>query len=184
MRVPFGLKNAPPAFQRFMNRALGDYKGQICEPYLDDVLAHSVSFDQHVEDLEKILMRLREHGIKLRAEKCVFAKTEVRYLGRLISGKGYRPDPQDTQALEKFRSAPKNIGELRSLLGFLGYFRSYVKDFSQKVKPLYDLLKGKVTRKVGKGKKVEKSGQQYNSREKVVWGQLEQKVLDEMIDCL
>ena len=184
VRVPFGLKNAPPAFQRFMNRALGDYKGQICEPYLDDVLAHSVSFDQHVEDLEKILMRLHEHGIKLHAEKCVFAKTEVRYLGRLISGKGYRPDPQDTQALEKFRSAPKNIGELRSLLGFLGYFRSYVKDFSQKVKPLYDLLKGKVTRKVGRGKKLEKSGQQYNSREKVVWGQHEQKVLDEMIDYL
>ena len=167
IRIPFGLRNAPPAFQRFINRALGNYKGDICEPYLDDVLCHSKTFDQHLVDLEKVLMRLREHGVKLRAEKCEFGKREVRYLGRLISGKGYRPDPKDTQALEKFRTPPSNIGELRSLLGFLGYFRCYVKDFSQKVKPLYDLLKGKVTRKAGKGKKPEKAGQQYNSRERI-----------------
>ena len=186
VRIPFGLRNAPPAFQRFMNRVLGDFKGEMCEPYLDDVLCHSASFDQHLEDLEKVLTRLRKHGVKLRAEKCVFAKKEVRYLGRLISGKGYRPDPKDTQALDKFRTPPTNIGELRSLLGFLGYFRSYVKDFSQKVKPLYDLLKGKVTRKSGKGKgkKVEKSGQQYNSREKIEWGEVEQGVLNAMIDYL
>ena len=133
-----------------------------------------------MEDLEKVLMRLREHGIKLRAEKCVFGKREVRYLGRLISGEGYRPDPEDMKALEKFRSPPTNIGELRSLLGFLGYFRCYVKDFSQKVKPMYDLLKGKVTGKVGKGKKGEKPGQKYNSREKIEWGEVQQKVLDEM----
>ena len=181
IRIPFGLRNAPPAFQRFINRALGDYKGDICEPYLDDVLCHSKTFDQHLVDLEKVLMRLREHGVKLRAEKCEFGKREVRYLGRLISGKGYRPDPKDTQALEKFRTPPSNIGELRSLLGFLGYFRCYVKDFSQKVKPLYDLLKGKVTRKAEKGKK---AGQQYNSRERIEWGDVQQVVLDEMIDYL
>ena len=147
LRIPFGLRNAPPAFQRFMNRILGDMKGKLCEPYLDDVLTHSKTFDQHVDDLEKVLCRLRENGIKLRAEKCEFAKREVRYLGRLISGEGYRPDPEDTKALEEFRNPPSNIGELRSLLGFLGYFRCYVKDFSQKVKPLYDLLKGKSTKK-------------------------------------
>ena len=98
------------------------------------MLTHSKTFDQHLIDLEKVLMRLKEHGVKLRAEKCEFVKTEVRYLGRLVSGKGYRPDPKDTESLEKFRSPPSNIGELRSLLGFLGYFRCYVKDFSQKVK--------------------------------------------------
>ena len=106
-----------------MNRVLGEYKGKLCEPYLDDVLCHSQTFDKHLEDLEKVLMKLKEHGVKLRAEKCEFAKTEVRYSVRLISGQGYRPDPQDTQALEKFRTPPSNIGELRSLLGFLCCFR-------------------------------------------------------------
>ena len=73
---------------------------------LDDVLTHSRTFDQHVEDLEKVLVRLHENGVKLRAEKCQFAKREVRYLGRLVSGEGYRPDPEDTKALEKFRVPP------------------------------------------------------------------------------
>ena len=183
IRIPFGLRNAPPAFQRYMNRVLGDFKGILCEPYLDDVLCYSKTFKQHVVDLENVLMRLRSKGIKLRAKKCVFAKQEVRYLGRLVSGEGYRPDPADTEALEKFRTSPKNIGELRSLLGFLGYYRSYVRDFSRRVKPLYDLLKGKVTKPV-KGKTGTKSGQRYDSREKIEWGDEHQKILEEMIDYL
>ena len=77
IRIPFGLRNAPPAFQRFINRTLGDYKGEICEPYLDDVLTHSKTFDHYLIDLETVLMQLKEHGVKLRAEKCEFAKTEV-----------------------------------------------------------------------------------------------------------
>ena len=142
----------------FESRTLGEFKGFICEPYLDDVLCYSKTFEQHVKDLEKILMRLREKGIKLRAHKCKFAKQKVRYLGRLISADGYEPDPADTKSLEKFRTPPKNIGELRSLLGFIGYYRSYVRDFSRRVKPLYELLKGKVTKPV-KNQSGTKSGQ-------------------------
>ena len=77
--------------------------------------------------------------MKLRANKCNVVKSEVRYLGRLVSKDGYRPDPKDTDALEKFRCPPRNVGELRSLLGFLGYYRSFVKDFAKIMKPLYNL---------------------------------------------
>lgn len=150
-RIPFGLRNAPPAFQRYMNQVLGDLKSTICEPYLDDVLCYAESFEEHVINLQRVLRRLKSRGIKLRSDKCVFVKQEVRYLGRLISGDGYRPDPVDTLALEKFRCPPKTIGELRSLLGFLGYYRCYVKEFSKRMKPLYDLLKGDLS-------KIEKSG--------------------------
>ena len=51
--VSFGLGHAPPAIQRFINRMLGDYEGEICEPYLDDVLTHSETFDQHLLILRK-----------------------------------------------------------------------------------------------------------------------------------
>ena len=182
IRIPFGLRNAPPAFQRFINNTLGDFKGDFAEPYLDDVLVHSRTFDQHVADIEKVLMRFIEKGVKLRAFKCHFGKQEVRYLGRLVSCEGYRADPADTVVLEKFRTPPKTIGELRSLLGFFGYFRGYVKDFSQKVKPLYDLLKGKSVQKGSKKKT--KSGQSYDAREKIEWDETKQKVVEEMINYL
>ena len=189
VRIPFGLRNAPPGFQRFITQALGDLKGLLCEPYLDDVLVFAETLEEHVKHLKKVLYRLRMKGVKLRADKCCFAKEEVRYLGRLVSSNGYRPDPEDTAALEKFRDPPKNVGELRSVLGFLGYYRGYVKDFSRKVKPLYELLqkdgeskgKGK-SRKEGKEEKA--SGQKYDPKEKIVWEERHQVILEELIDYL
>ncbi len=182
IRIPFGLRNSPPAFQRYINQVLGDLKGVICEPYLDDILIHSETFDEHVEHLKKVLCRFLARGIKVRGEKCSFAKQEVRYLGRLISANGYRPDPADTAALEKFRTPPTNIGELRSLLGFLGYYRTYVKGFAAWVKPMYDLLKGKCNGSKAKGEK--KGGQSYNSKEKIIWSQELQEILDGVLDYL
>ena len=49
--------------------------------------------------------------------------------------------PDDEVALENFRKPPKTVGEFRSLLGFLGYYRGHVKNFSIILKLLYDLLK-------------------------------------------
>ena len=130
-----------------------------------------------------MLKRLHARGIKLRAEKCCFAKEEVRYLGRLVSADGYRADPAETEAIEKFRSPPKTVGELRSPLGFMGYYRCYVKDFSKRVKSLYDLLKEE---KDSTGKKV-KGGKNFGkqgSKEPIQWGEVHQKILDEMITTL
>ena len=86
------------------------------------------------------MQRLRESGIKLNPEKCNFFKREVIYIGRTISKDGYNPDLQNNDALEKFRTPPKTIGKLRSLLGFLGYYCAYIKNFSRIMKPLYDIL--------------------------------------------
>ena len=187
LRIPFGLRNAPPAFQRFMNFLLGDMKGSVCDPYLDDVLCYATEFDEAVNGLKQVLNRLRLKGIKLRSEKCEFLKKEVRYLGRLVSGDGYRMDPKDTEALERFREAPKNIGELRSLLGLFGYYRCYIKDFAKQVKPLYALLKSDKESK-GKGgtKKsgVKKPGQRYDAKEKIEWNEDLQSVVDGLIKHL
>ena len=74
VRIPFGLRNAPPAFQRFKNKCLGDLKDKICEPYLDDILCYAKSFDEHLRNLQQVLHRLKLCGVKLRADKSVFLK--------------------------------------------------------------------------------------------------------------
>ena len=181
IRIPFGLRNAPPAFQRYMNTILADFRGLICDPYLDDVLCYAEEFEKGVADLRKVLRRLKSRGIKLRAEKCEFLKKEVRYLGRLISGEGYRMDPEDSKALEKFREPPKNVGELRSLLGFLGYYRCYIQNFARIVKPLYELLKddGGKEQKVKKGAK--RVGQKYDARGSITWNDQMQEIVEGLI---
>ena len=136
-----------------------------------------------------MLRRLREKGIKLRPEKCEFLKKEVRYLERLVSAEGYRFDPKDTAALERFREAPKSICELRSLLGLFGYYWGYVENFAKKVKPTYDMLKIDETKKGEvkvKGKKGTESrpGQKYDAKEKIQWNDELQSIVDGLITQL
>ena len=133
--IPYGLRNAPQTFQRYMNDCLEEVRDKICIAYLDDILVFGETFEKHQENLETILHIFREKGIKLNGIKCEFCKTEIRYLGRLISAEGYRPDPANVETLDNCKIPPKTVGELHSLLGFLGFYRTYVQDFSRKMKP-------------------------------------------------
>ena len=84
---------------------------------------------EHVKNVENLLQRLREHGIKSNLAKCSFFKREVIYQGRPISKDGYHPDTQNNDTFEKFRTPPKIISKLRFLLRFLGYSWAYMKKF-------------------------------------------------------
>ena len=184
-RVPFGLKNAPAAFQKYINKALSGLLDKVCLAYLDDILIYGRTFKEHKTNLRLVLKRLKSKGVKLRVDKCEFVKPEVRYLGRLVSAEGYRADPKDVEALDKFRDAPKTVGEVRSLLGFLGYYRNYVKDFARKLQPVYDLLKidtGPVSKKSGGEVKVEKKG--YDKRRVIQWDSSLQARVDDVINIL
>ena len=178
LRIPFGLKNAPAAFQRYISTALSGLVDKVCLAYLDDILIYGKTFEEHKANLRSVLQRLKSKGVKLRVDKCEFFKTEVRYLGRLVSENGYRADPKDVKALDKFREPPTTAGEVRSLVGFLGYYRNYVRDFAKKLKPVYDLLKTEV--KPGAGDVKTK----YNKRRAIVWTPDLQSRVDGVIDTL
>ena len=70
VRVPFGLKNAPAAFQKYINQALSGLIDKICLAYLDDILIYGKTFKEHKRNLRTVLIRLKEKGVKLRVEKC------------------------------------------------------------------------------------------------------------------
>ena len=178
IRIPMGISNAPPVFQRYINRILMGLRDKACTAYLDDILVYGRTFLEHAENLRQVLARLKSRGIKLRPDKCFLFHTEVRYLGRLVSKDGHRPDPADTEALERFRVPPKSVGELRTLLGFLGYYRKYVKDFASKFQPIYELLKGQhvVAKGVGMQEK------QLTSRQSIVWKKEFQNVVNKVIN--
>jgi hypothetical protein len=122
-KMPFGLKNAPSVFQRYINKIFRDFidEGRI-KIYLDDLLLGTKTIEEHLELLAQILQRLSEYGLKLQMNKCKFACDEIEYLGFIVSKDGIRPGREKTIAIEKF-PVPKNSKEVHSFIGLCGYFR-------------------------------------------------------------
>lgn len=72
--------------------------------------------------------------------KNVFFLKKRKYLVKIISDDGYKDSLVNTKALETLRNPPKNIGDLEKRMGFLGYYRQSISDFSSKGNPLHDIL--------------------------------------------
>ena len=178
LRIPQGLTNAPPTFQRKINEVLEDYLHKFCSAYLDDVLAYSKTFLNHLTHLEKILSKIASEGMKLNPRKCNLFKNKVKYLGKIITSEGYYDDPANTEVVERLKSSPpKTVKDLRKLLGFVGYYRSSIPNFARIAKPLYELLT------VPKEKNQKRSGQRM-SNEKLTWTEDHQKTLLVLLEYL
>ena len=78
-------------------------------------------FVEHLKNVKLILQRLKELGIKLKAERCFSFKTEVKYLRQIINSEDYGDDPVNIAAIEKLKETPKNVVDFQKLIGFTGY---------------------------------------------------------------
>ena len=156
-RMSQGLKNSPLTFQRLMDKCVGDMNMKELLVYLDDLIVHGRSVEEAEERLFKTLDRLRSFNLKLDPKKCMFFQSSVKHLGHIVSAEGVKPDPDKISALTTWPK-PKTLQDLKSFLGFTGYFRDYVKNYSQIVKPLNKLTNGYIPQKTirrlkAKGKK-------------------------------
>ena len=105
-------------------------RDEICIPYLDDIIVFTRSFQEHNEHLRKVLQRLQSKGVKLKPQKCKLFEREVHYLGRIVSEHEYRPDPANVEAVTKLKdSKPECLGDVRKLLGLMGYYRRYIRRY-------------------------------------------------------
>jgi len=141
--MPFGLCNAPATFMRLMEMVLADIVWCQCLVYLDDIVAFGDSFEKAWINLKAVFIRLRAANLKLKPKKCEFFRAEVEYLGHEVSRDGVRPSPGKVAALHDW-VAPKSLSEVRTFLGFAGYYRRFVKDYSQTALPLTALTKKNV----------------------------------------
>ena len=142
-RMPFGLTNAPATFQRLIESCMGDLNLHHCLLYLDDIVIFSQTYEEHLNRLESIFKRLQTAGLKLKPSKCKFFRRSIKYLGHIVSSDGVGTDPDKTSCIEEW-PIPTTVKQVQSFLGFVGYYRRFIKGFSKIAKPLHAITRGEI----------------------------------------
>ena len=143
VRMPMGLCNGPPTFQRLMDIVLTGMQGHEVFVYLDDIVVYARTLTEHDEKCRRLFDRLRKAKLSLQPDKCEFLKKEVIYLGHIISKDGVKPNPEKVEAVRNF-PRPRNIKNIRQFLGLTGYYRRFIDGYAGMAKPLTQLLKSDV----------------------------------------
>ena len=138
--MPFGLTNAPATFQRMMQEVLGELLDNMCLVYIDDVVVYAKTWDQMLKNLNTVLQRIDEYGLKLKASKCFLFQKSIKFLGHVISGDGIQTDSDKVAAIKDFK-VPTRVKHVRSFLGLTGYYRKFIKSYALLAEPLHCLLR-------------------------------------------
>ncbi|GFF63123.1 hypothetical protein IFM51744_11089 [Aspergillus udagawae] len=135
--TPFGMANALSTFQRYINWTLRDFLDEFASAYINDVLIFTDgSLTEHRNHVRQVLGRLQAAGLQLDIDKCEFEVKSTKYLGFIIeAGKGVHMDPDKVKAILEWQ-APTSTRGVRSFLGFANFYRRFIRNFSDIVRPL------------------------------------------------
>ncbi|KAK9752584.1 Reverse transcriptase (RNA-dependent DNA polymerase) [Popillia japonica] len=135
-----GLSGSPAVWQRLIDRVLGADLDPYVFAYLDDIIIVTPTFKQHLEILEKVINRIHAAGLTLNRDKCKFCREELKYLGYVVNQAVLHVDPEKVQAILNIPT-PRNVTEVRRVVGLASWYRRFIRDFSTIVSPLTSLLK-------------------------------------------
>jgi len=138
--MPFGLRNAPSVFQRFIQDIFSDSIGKFIQIYLDDIIIYTNNIDDHIKQVTYVLNKLIENGLYAKLEKCDLHVSKTKFLGFTISPEGLTMDSNKLKSITEW-PIPKNITELQSFLGLCNFYRRFIKNFANIMEPLRKLLK-------------------------------------------
>ena len=136
-RLPFGISSAPSIFQRTIENILQDTAGVAV--YIDDILITGKDDAEHLQNLDKVLSKLEEAGVRLKKDKCFFQLPSVEYLGHKVSAAGLQPTDAKVKAIKE-APAPMNVSQLKSFLGLVNYYGKFLPNLLSVLSPLYRLL--------------------------------------------
>uniref|UniRef100_A0A670J3L3 ribonuclease H n=1 Tax=Podarcis muralis TaxID=64176 RepID=A0A670J3L3_PODMU len=144
--LPFGLRNAPAAFQRLINSLIHDMS-EFCCAYLDDLAVFSESWPEHLKHLQRVLARLQEANLTVKMSKCQFAQGEVVYLGFRVGSGSIKTLEAKIQCIQEW-PRPVVKKDVQSFIGLVNYYRRFINHFSTLAAPLTNLCKKSLPVKV------------------------------------
>ncbi|KAJ8020220.1 hypothetical protein HOLleu_39750 [Holothuria leucospilota] len=136
--MPFGLVNSGATFSRIMRILLKDL--QNVHNYIDDILIHTSTWEEHLKTVKEVLKRLRSSNLTARPTKCFIGYEEIEFLGHVVGKGTIKPKEDKVQAVKQAKR-PETKTQLRSFLGLVGFYRKFIPDFSTIALPLTNLTK-------------------------------------------
>eukprot|EP00253_Pinus_taeda_P015001 PITA_15001 len=137
--ISFGLCNAPAKFQRAVLGIFSDLIHDCVEVYMDDFIVYGNTFEEALENLEKVLKRCKETNPSFSHAKCFMMFTKGIVLGHHILGDGIKADKSKVEVISKL-PIPNCQKDVRSFLGFRGYYRRFIENFTKITSSLFKLL--------------------------------------------
>ncbi len=159
--LPFGLHGAPATFQRMMDILLRPHQSYAAA-YLDDVVVHSESWEEHLAQLRRVLLELRRAGLTANPRKCHLALFEARYLGFQVGRGLIWPQEKKVTAILS-APQPTTKTQVRAFLGLAGYYLCFIPNFSSLASPLTDLTRKGQPEKVPWGPEEEEAFQRVKT---------------------
>ena len=138
--MPFGLSNAPAAFQRLINSIFADLLDINILVYLDDILIDSNNSKDHEQHVREVLRRLWNNKLYARADKCSFHKHTVEYLGYILAPSGLTMDNNKVKVIQDWPE-PWKVKDVQSFLGFANFYRRFIHNYSDLTVPLTRLTR-------------------------------------------
>jgi len=138
--MPFGVTNAPAIFMDYMNRIFRPFLDKFVVVFIDGILIHYRTREEHAEHLRTVLNILREKQLYAKLSKCDFWMLEIHFLGHVISAQVISVDPSKVEVVLQWER-PKTVTEIRSFVRLAGYYRSFIEGFSKIVAPLTQLTR-------------------------------------------
>jgi len=137
----FGMTNSPATFQTMMNDIFRTLIAEgIVVVYLDNILIFTRTEEEHERAVQRVLEVLAEHKLFLRPEKCEFHRKEIEYLGLVISENKVAMDPVKVARVRDWPT-PENWTDVQAFIGFVNFYRHFIRDFSTIARPLFDLMR-------------------------------------------
>lgn len=121
--MTFGLRNAAQTFQRLIDEVLRGL--DFVFAYIDDIIIASHSYEQHIEHIKAVFRRLIDFGLRVNAEKCEFAATEIEFLGHLVTSEGIKPLPKKVEKILAFEQL-KLAMELKRFVAMINFYRRFI----------------------------------------------------------
>lgn len=143
-RMTMGLKGSPATLATLIDSIFEEYYPKAFA-YVDDFIISTQTFEEHLEILKSIAVKLREKNLAISAKKSKFCCKQLEFLGYLLNEDGLCANPRKIKPVENWKR-PTTVKEVRRILGSAGWYRRFIQNYAEITAPLSNLVKTRKTK--------------------------------------